>query len=217
MFNSWFYFSYDRYKKLKDKSLLRLQKKKNLLLTWFSVKFVMLPAQSIALANWFACVPACTSTITQVSLTSLMEWNRQNFLLFWTICYPFTPLTTWKIEIWKTEKNPWRYHHFTKCTKNHDHMLHCSYTDHMAHNRFNCYFSFWAIFCTFTHQKAWKMKIWNTKKNLGDITILNKCTKDHDHMLYCSLDMACNGFNCYISFWAIFYPFTSLTAHKILI
>ena len=26
-------------------------------------------------------------------------------------------------------------------------------------------------------------------------------------MPYCSLDMACNGFN-YFSFWAIFYPFT---------
>ena len=34
-------------------------------------------------------------------------------------------------------------------------------------------------------------------------------------MLYCSLDMACNGFNYYFSFWAIFYPFTSLTAQKI--
>ena len=35
------------------------------------------------------------------------------------------------------------------------------------------------------------------------------------YMLYCSLDMAHNGFNCYFSFWAIFYPFTFLTAQKI--
>ena len=53
------------------------------------------------------------------------------------------------------------------------------------------------------------------KKAPGDIIILHKCTKNHDHMLYCSLDMARNGFNCYFSFWAIFYPFTSLTAQKI--
>ena len=52
-------------------------------------------------------------------------------------------------------------------------------------------------------------------KNHGDIIILHKSTKNHDHMLYCSLDMACNRFNCYFSFWTIFYPFTSLTAQKI--
>ena len=39
---------------------------------------------------------------------------------------------------------------------------------------------------------------------------LHKCTKNHDHMLYCSLDKACNGFNCYFSFWAFFFFFTLL-------
>ena len=39
----------------------------------------------------------------------------------------------------------------------------------------------------------------------GDI-ILHKCTENHDHMLYCSLDMAHNGCN-YFSFWAVFCPF----------
>ena len=52
------------------------------------------------------------------------------------------------------------------------------------------------------------------KKTHGDI-ILHKCTKNHDHMLYCSLDIAHSGFNSYFSFWAIFCPFTSLTAQKI--
>ena len=33
-------------------------------------------------------------------------------------------------------------------------------------------------------------------------------------MLYCSWDMACNRCNCYFSFWAIFCPFTPLTAQK---
>ena len=33
-------------------------------------------------------------------------------------------------------------------------------------------------------------------------------------MLHCSLDMAHNGFNYYFSFWAIFCPFTPLTAQK---
>ena len=46
-----------------------------------------------------------------------------------------------------------------------------------------------------------KKKFWKNEKTPG--------------MLYCSLDMPRNGFNCYFSFWAIFYPFTSLTAQKI--
>ena len=53
------------------------------------------------------------------------------------------------------------------------------------------------------------------KKIPGDIIILYKCAKNHDHMLYCSWEMARNGCNCYFSFWAIFCPFTSLTAQKI--
>ena len=52
------------------------------------------------------------------------------------------------------------------------------------------------------------------KKTSGNIAILNKCTKNHYHMLYCSLDIVCNGCNCYFSFWGIFCPFTPLTARK---
>ena len=57
------------------------------------------------------------------------------------------------------------------------------------------------------------LKKW--KKTPGDIIILHMCTKNHDHMLYCSLDMAHDGYNFYFSFWAIFCPFTPLTAQKI--
>ena len=34
------------------------------------------------------------------------------------------------------------------------------------------------------------------KKTPGDI-ILHKRAKNHDHMLYCSMDMARTGCNCY--------------------
>ena len=57
--------------KIKGQVSFEFPEKNKLLQAWFSVKFVMLSAQSIALANWFACVPACMSTIAQVSLTSL--------------------------------------------------------------------------------------------------------------------------------------------------
>ena len=58
-------------KKKKGQGSFEFSGKKKLLPTWFLVQFVMLPAQSIVLANWFACVPACTSAIVQVSMASL--------------------------------------------------------------------------------------------------------------------------------------------------
>ena len=59
----------------------------------------------------------------------------------------FAILPLWqpkKPKFWKTEKNTWRYHHFT----HHDNMLYCSLD--MVRIRYNCYFSLWAIFCPFT-------------------------------------------------------------------
>ena len=52
----------------------------------------------------------------------------------------------------------------------------------------------------------------NMKKMPGNIIILLKCTKNHD--MLCSWDLACDRCNFYFSFWAIFYPFTILTAQK---
>ena len=54
----------------------------------------------------------------------------------------------------------------------------------------------------------------NKKKKTGNIIILHKCTINHDHMQYCYWDMVHDGCN-YFSFWAIFCPFTPLTARKI--
>ena len=55
--------------------------------------------------------------------------------------------------------------------------------------------------------KTRKIKIsQNWKKAPGDIIILHKCTKNHDHRLYCSWAIVCAGCNCYFSFWTNFYP-----------
>ena len=53
------------------------------------------------------------------------------------------------------------------------------------------------------------------KKKPGDVIILHKCAENHDHILYCSWDMLCDTCNSYFPFWAIFCPFTPLTAWKI--
>ena len=85
-------------------------------------------------------------------------------------------------------------------------MLYCAWD--MAYDRCKYYFSFsFFIFCPFTPPTAQKMKISKKmKKTPGDIIILHKCTKNHDHMLYCSWDMAHDGYNCCFSFWDIFCP-----------
>ena len=79
------------------------------------------------------------------------------------------------------------------------------------------YFSFWAICCPFTPITAQKIKIKkkNEKKTPEDIIILHMCTKNYDQMMYSSWDMVRDRCNCYFSFWAIFCPFTPLTAQKI--
>ena len=93
-------------------------------------------------------------------------------------------------------------------------MLYCFWD--MVCGRCN-YFSFCTVFCLFTSLTAQKIKIKKKimKNTPGDIIILHKCTKNHDHMLFCSWDMACDRYNCYFSFWAIFCSFTAITAQKI--
>ena len=90
------------------------------------------------------------------------------------------------------------------CAITDDHMINGLY--HIKHNR--QIFSFWTIVCTFTSLKTWRIKILKKrKKTTGDIIILHKCTKNHDHILYCSWDMACDRCNCYFSFWVLFFVF----------
>ena len=83
--------------------------------------------------------------------------------LFWDLrlffC-PFTSITAQKMKIKKKEKKPWDIIILNKCTKNHDDRLYCFWD--MAHERCNCYFSFWAILFPFnpiTAQNQKKRKI----------------------------------------------------------
>ena len=139
------------------------------------------------------------------------------YFSLWAIFYtstaqilPFYPVTAQKRKIskkWKKKKKTGDMIILHKCNKNLDHRLYCSWD--MACDECNCYFSFWAIFCPFTFLIAQKMKISKKmKKRPGDIIISHMCTKNHDHMLYCSWDMAHDTCNFDFSFWAIFCPFT---------
>ena len=60
-----------------------------------------------------------------------------------------------------------------KCTKNYDQMMHSSWD--MVHDRCNCYFSFWAIFCLFTPIKAQKIKTLKKWKKQLEISLFYIC------------------------------------------
>ena len=132
-----------------------------------------------------------------------MARDRCNFFSFWPSFCPFCPPNSPKNQnLIKKKKAPGDSIILHKCTKNRDHMLYCSWD--MVRDRCNWYFSFWAIFCPFTSLTAWKMKFSKKWKKLLKIyiIILNNCTKNHDHMLYCSWDKLRDGCNCYFLFWA---------------
>ena len=93
-----------------------------------------------------------------------LEFKRdgQIFLSFWTIFCPFTPPKNLKNQTFEKMKNrPGDIIILHKYTKNHYHMLYCSW-DTMR-DKCNSYFLFWAIFCPFTPLKTHKIKI--KKKN----------------------------------------------------
>ena len=123
-----------------------------------------------------------------------MKHDRQNFLSLWTIFCPFTPVETWKIKILKKMKKRLEIYIIIlhKCTKNNDHMLHCSW-DTMC-DGCNSFFYFGLFFCPFTPLTTQKIKIKKKlKKAPGDIIILQMCTKNTDHMMHVSWNMVCNG------------------------
>ena len=121
-------------------------------------------------------------------------WSMtDNFLSFWVIFCPFTPLLIPKINICKKMyKKPADIILLHMCTINEDHMM--SGFWNIRHDR-QSFLSFWAIFCPLTLLTTWKIKIlkkMKKKKITGDIIILQLCTTNENHMMYGSRDMNCS-------------------------
>ena len=76
------------------------------------------------------------------------------------------------------------------------------------------YLSFGLIFAFLPLYGPRKSKFWKMKKFEGDIIILHMCTKNNNHMMYSSRDREWDRQN-FLSFWAIFCPFSPLTTQKI--
>ena len=145
----------------------------------------------LEILSFYTCVP-------QMTIMMYGSWyikhDRQNFLSFWVIFE-------------KMEKAPEDTIILHKCTVNDNHMMYGSWDINCSRHIF---LPALAIFCPFYPTNSPKNE--NVKKLItpGDIIILQKCTKTHDHRLYCFWDMVCAGCNSYFSFWVIFHHFTQV-------
>ena len=84
-----------------------------------------------------------------------MEYKRPNFLSFWAIFCPFTPLLTPKLKILDLKKS-WRYpitHVYHKWRWYDVWFLRCKA------RQTEFFLSFWVIFCPLTFLTTWKIKI----------------------------------------------------------
>ena len=114
--------------------------------------------------------------------------RRTKFFVILNHFLPFYTLNDPKNQHFeKLKKKPSDNVILQKCVKNHDHMLHCSWDT--VHDRFNFYFSFWAIFCPFSPLATQEIKIKKKEKTPEDIIILQMCSKNYDHMMQGSWDM----------------------------
>ena len=139
------------------------------------------------------------------------ECVRQNFLSFWTIFCPFTPVTTQKIKILKKWNKSWRYyfthvyHNWQSCD---EWFLRYGARRKKVFVIFDCFLRF------YPPKKPENQNFEKMKKSPGDIIILHMCTINDNHMMYGFWDMESDRQN-FLSFWTIFFPFTTITNQKI--
>ena len=104
-----------------------------------------------------------------------MEWDRQNFLSFWAIFYPFTPQTIRKIKILKKgKKAPGDIIGLHQCTTNDNHLMYYLWDVVCDGQNF---LSFWTIFCPFTLLTTPKIKIFKKTKKCLEILSFYKCVQ----------------------------------------
>ena len=99
-----------------------------------------------------------------------MMHDRCNYFSFWAI---FPLLQPKKLNFKKMKKMPGDIIISHEYTKNHDHILYCSWD--MVCDICNCYSSFWAIFCPLTSLTAQKIKISQKWKKELEISSFYKC------------------------------------------
>ena len=108
----------------------------------------------------------------------------------------------------KKEKKPGHIIISHICTINENHMMYASW-DMKCNRHFFVIFNHFLHFYPTNNQKNQNLK---KEKMSGDI-ILQKYNINGNHIMYGSRNIECDWQN-FLSFWAIFCPFTPLTTHK---
>ena len=132
-----------------------------------------------------------------------MECSRHNFLSFWTVFCPFTPLTTRKIKILTKMKKPgdiitWHMHII-----NNNHKMYGSEIWSMTK-----LFVILDLFSPFYPRNNLKNQNFEKmKKNPTDMIILNMCTINDNHIMHGSWDIERDRPN-FLLFWTNFCPLT---------
>ena len=142
--------------------------------------------------------------------------QQAEFLLLWTIFCSLPPLTTQKIKI-----DAWRCCHVTHVYhewKSYD-VWFLRYRDMEIWSATDRIFSHFGPFSALLtppppNNNPENQNFEKMKKSPEDIIILHKCTINDNHMMDGSWNMMCNKQN-FLSFWAIFCPFTLLTTQKV--
>ena len=145
--------------------------------TW-KIKILKKWKQCVEISSFYTSVPK----IMIICYTVPEIWHMTDviiifhFGLFFALLPPNSPKNQ---NFEKMKKTPGDIIILHMCTKNYDQMMYGSWD--MVCDRCNCYFSFWAIFCTFTPLTARKVKILKKwEKTPWDIIILHMCTKNYD-------------------------------------
>ena len=124
---------------------------------------------------------------------------------FFVILDLFLPLDLKNLD--KMKKKPGDILILQLCNTNDDHIMYGSWD--MKHHRQN-FLLFWPFLPFHPTNNPKNQNVEKKKKILGDI-ILHNCTKNHDHMLYCSWDMARDGCNlCFFFFCLVALSFAYL-------
>ena len=144
----------------------------------------------LKILSFYKCVPK-TSIIWGTVLK--IQSETQNFLSFWAIFTLLHSYQSRKSKFWKNKKSIWRCCHFLYTC-----ILKITITWCMLPEIWSvrdiifCHFG--PFFCPLTPLPPNNLENQNfekLKKKLGDIIILHKCSKNHDH-IYSSWDMVRN-------------------------
>ena len=135
-------------------------------------------------------------------------------VIFLTTFCPFTPLAT-------GEKKAWRYYHFAIVYHKWQSYDDCFQRYGAQQTEFFVILGHFLPFYPTNNLKNQNfeeiiiiikcLEISSFYKSVPKIMIIfHKCTKNHDHMLYCSWDVVHDRYDFYFLFWTIFCPFTPL-------